>query len=50
MDALTRNYIPLLEKLLSNQKNELVEKIEEIRSDTIGCGDVLDRILKIIKE
>ena len=35
-------------KALKSQREEIVEKIEKIRSNTIGCGDVLDEIKNLI--
>ena len=35
-------------KALKSQREEIVEKIEKIRSNTIGCGDVLDEIINLI--
>ena len=33
---------------LKSQRKEIVEKIEKIRSNTIGCGDVLDDLKNLI--
>ena len=37
-----------LNEILKSQRKEIVEEIEKIRSNTIGCGDVLDDLKNLI--
>ena len=37
-----------LSEILKEQEREIVKKIEKIRSNTIGCGDVLDDLKNLI--
>ena len=37
-----------IDNMLKSQREEIVEKIEKIRSNTIGCGDVLDDLKNLI--
>ena len=37
-----------LDKALSSQRKDIAEKIEKIRGNTIGCGDVLDDLKNLI--
>ena len=37
-----------INEILKSQREEIVEEIEKIRSNTIGCGDVLDEIINLI--
>ena len=38
----------VVDRLLKSQREEIVEEIEKIRSNTIGCGDVLDDLKNLI--
>ena len=38
----------VIETIKKSQRKEIVEKIEKIRSNTIGCGDVLDDLKNLI--
>ena len=37
-----------LNEILKAQRKEIVEEIEKIRSNTIGCGDILDDLKNLI--
>ena len=37
-----------INEILKSQRKEIVEEIEKIRSNTIGCGDVLDDLKNLI--
>jgi len=47
-ELLSEELEKFLLKALKAQRKEIVEEIEKIRSNTIGCGDVLDEIKNLI--